>query len=295
MRTSLALVALLSASAARGQTRIDIHRAATPTASVRLSGAFSSLRITGWDNDSIAITGNIGAGSRFDGGPLDAVGPVRGIKFYLEAPNEASVAGNKLEMRVPRGARVWIKGASADVEAQGVTGGLDLNIVGGSVKVNGKPRELIVESMDGSVSFSGEAEFAKIKTATGDVTYDGTGQDLTLTTVSGGITITGRGDPIDRGRLETVTGPIIFAADVRRTGDLRIDTHSGAIEMRLAPRADVEIDAQTITGTIENRWNHGRPLVGREGRGMELGTSSGTGGARVQVRSFKGNLRLVTK
>lgn len=287
---------LAAAPAARGQSKIDVHRATTPTVSVRLSGAFSSVRVSAWQYDSVAITGGIGAGSRFDGGSIRTDGPVTGMKFFVEASEESAVTANRIEMRVPRDARVWLKGGSADIEVQGVAGGLDLNIVGGSVKVTGKPRELIVESMDGSVSFSGDAAFAKIKTATGDITFVGRGEDMTLTTVSGTIGVDGGGrDPIERARLESVTGAITFGADIKRGGDIRFDTHSGSIDLRLVPRADVEIDAQTITGTIENRWNSGRPIAGREGRGMELGTSSGTGGARVQVRSFKGNLRITTR
>lgn len=290
------LLAPFASAALVAQAKVDIHRAATPSVSVRLSGAFSSLRVIAWAQDSIALTGAVGAGSRLDGGPLNVSGPVRGMKFYIESADNASAAGNRLELRVPRDARVWIKTGSADIDVQGVAGGLDLNIVGGSVKVTGKPRELIVESMDGAVSFSGDAQFAKIKTATGDITFVGRGEDMTLTTVSGTITVDGGGrDPVERARLESVTGPLTFGADIKRGGDVRFDTHSGSIDLRLAPRAEVEIDAATITGAIENRWNSARPIAGREGRGMELGTSSGIGGARVQVRSFKGNVRLTTR
>ncbi len=48
----------------------------------------------------------------------------------------------------------------------------------------------------------------------------------------------------------------------------------------------------TVTGTIENAVTSSRPIAGREGRGMELGFSSGTGDTRVVVRSFKGNVEL---
>src|SRR5690242_12234064 len=131
--------------------KISIERAAAPTVSVRLSGAVGTLRIVGWEYDSISLAGAIGVGSRLDGGPLTGTGPVSGMKFYVDAPDEAASRVNKLELRVPRTARVWIKSGSADIDASGITGGLDLNIIGGSIKVNAKPRELIVESMDGSV------------------------------------------------------------------------------------------------------------------------------------------------
>src|SRR6185295_7451086 len=97
-------------------------------------------------------------------GPLNFSGPATGMKFFIEGSTDANVAANKLELRVPRNARVWIKTGSADIDVSGIGGGLDLNIIGGTVRVNGKPRELLVESMDGAVTFSGFADYARIKT-----------------------------------------------------------------------------------------------------------------------------------
>ena len=288
--TVLLVLSAFIAAPAAAQNKVDIRRAATPTVSVRLSGAFASLKITGWDLDSIVLTGSVSAGNRLEGGAYNPSGPVSGMKFYIETL-EGSTAANRLELRVPRRARVWIKTMSADIDCEAVSGGLDLNIVGGSVTVNGKPRELIVESMDGAVSFTGDAAFARLKTATGNISFTGRGEDMTLTTVSGTVTVDGGGrPPIERARLESVTGPIIFGAELTRAADIRFDTHSGSIDLRLAPNAAVEIDAATMTGTIENQWNGRRAIAGREGRGMELGT--GSGGARIQIRSFKGNVRV---
>lgn len=295
--TALAVLAgFAPAGAARAQQKVDIRRPATAAVSVRLNGAFASVRVTGWERDTVAISGALGAGSRMEGGPLNAQGPVSGMKFYVEATDEAASRNNRLELFVPRNARVWVKGGSADIEANRVGGSLDLNIIGGSVRVNGKPRELIVESMDGAVTFTGQADFARIKTATGNIDIGAYGDDVNVTTISGNITVTeSKGGPIARGRFESVTGAITFAADIGRGGDARFDTHSGAIELRLKPQADVDIDAATITGAIENSFTQRRPDVGREGRGMELGTSSGNGGASVVIRSFKGNVKLTTR
>jgi len=290
---ALTLAPLVPWTTGTAQQKVDIQRSCTPTVSVRLGGAMSSVKIIAWDRDSISLTGALASGSKMDGGPYNVTGPVSGMKFFVEAIDEAALLGNKLELRVPRNARVWIKAGSADVEASGVTGGLDLNIVGGSVRVNAKPRELIVESMDGSVTVSGSPGYARLKTATGDVTLQGSGEDVTITTVSGAIRVSE--GTVERGRFESVTGPIVFTGDFPRRGDLRFDTHSGSIEVRIPRQASVEIDAATVTGSIENAWSSARPIAGREGRGMELGTSSGMGGARVLVRSFKGNVRLGTK
>lgn len=286
------LAAVLSPVAAAAQHKVDIRRAATPTISVRLNGPFSALRVIAWPVDSIALTGTLGAGSRLEGGPLNFSGPATGMKFFVEATNDAGLAANRLELRVPRNANLWIKTGSADIDVAGVGGGLDLNIIGGSIRVNGKPRELIVESMDGSVTFTGFSDFARLKTATGNLVLEGGGEDLTLTTVSGTIQATNGERTIARARFETVTGPITFVGTLTRGSNLRFDTHSGAIDVRVPAGSAFEVDAQTVTGAIENRWSSARPIAGREGRGMELGISSGMGSARVQVRSFKGNVRL---
>lgn len=275
------------------QQKVDIRRAATPAVAVRLSGGFSALAITAWEHDSIALTGSVSPGHRVEGGALTPTGPVSGMKFFVDMPDGAPVTSNRLELRVPRGARVWAKAGSADISVSGVGGGLDLNVIGGSIRVEGKPRELIVESMDGSVTFSGWTDFARLKTATGDITVqEGGGDDLHLTTVGGAIRVTPGKRLLRRGRFESVTGPVTYSGALERGGDLRFDTHSGAIELRLPRPTNLEMDAITITGGIENAWSSARPIAGREGRGMELGFSSGMGGTRVSIRSFKGNVRI---
>jgi DUF4097 and DUF4098 domain-containing protein YvlB len=161
------------------------------------------------------------------------------------------------------------------------------------VHVNAKSRELIVESMDGAVDVSGSVSYGRLKTATGDITLHARSEDVTASTVSGTIRVAE--GSVERGRFESVTGPIVFAAGLVRGGDTRFDTHSGAIELRFSKKAEIELDASSVTGTIENAWSGRRPGVGREGRGMDLGLSSGMGGARVSVRSFKGNIKLATR
>lgn len=284
---------ILPLGAAAAQQKVDIRRAVTPTVSVRMGGPFASLRVIAWTNDSIALTGSVGAGSRLDGSPLNFTGPATGMKFYVEASNDAGLAANKLELRVPRNARVWVKTGSADIDVSGIGGGLDLNIIGGSIRVSGKPRELLVESMDGAVTFTGFTDYARVKTATGDIVLEGGGEDLTLTTVSGSIRAANGERPLQRARFESVTGAITFAGALSPGSDLRFDTHSGSIDVQLPSQSSVEIDAATVTGSIDNGWSRARPIAGREGRGMELGTSSGMGSARVQVRSFKGNVRFL--
>ena len=293
--SSIAVVVLLAVPALPlpAQRTVDMGRATTSTPSIRISGSFAELRIRGWDRDSMSLTGSIPADARLDGGFGGGAGaPSAGVKFYLETTSGAPAG--KLELRVPARARVWVKSGSADIDAAGVTGGLDLNIVGGSVHVTGSPHELNVESMDGSVTIDADPSWLRAKTATGDIVLSGRGvEDAGLTTVSGSIrVVAGR---FDRARLESVTGAVVFAGDLSPGASVDINTHSGPVEVRLSRKANAELDVASVAGSVENALT-GRPAVpGREGRGQEIGLSLGSGGGRVYVRSFKGNVRLLAR
>jgi hypothetical protein len=286
----LAGLGMLGTAAPQSQQKVSHRFAVTPTASIRLFGDVGSLRIVGWDRDSVVVTGTLPAGARLDasrGG--DPSRPSPGMKIYIEVPRSPAPDA-KLEVRVPARSRVWSKSGSADVEVTGLTGGLDVNIVGGSARIACSPAELQVESMDGSVTIEGSPAWLRAKTATGDIVLRGGSEDAGVSTVSGAVRV-GEGR-FERAKFTSVTGPIVFAGDLARGATLDVDTHSGPIELRLAPRLDAEFDLATVTGSIENTLTARRPIAGREGRGMELGFTGGTGRARILVRSFKGNISL---
>jgi hypothetical protein len=288
---TLASVGALAGAAPLVAQQKTVQRyAVTPTASIRVFGDVGSLRIVGWDRDSVVISATLPAGARLDasrGGQSPK--PASGMKIFVEVPR-APAPDARLELRVPARSRVWAKSGSADVEVTGLTGGLDLNIVGGSARVACSPAELQVESMDGSVTIEGSPAWLRAKTATGDIVMRGGSDDAGMSTVSGAVRV-GEGR-FERAKFTSVTGPIVFAGDLARGATLDFDTHSGPIELRLMRTLDAEVDLATVTGTIENTFNGRRPIAGREGRGMELGFTSGTGRARILVRSFKGNIHL---
>lgn len=286
-RMGLAMVLLAPLPVTAQQPVLRGH-AASADASVRLVAAVGSVRVIGWARDSVELTGTVPIGSRVEFASPEGV--ARGMKMYVETPSEKTARDGRLVLRVPKGARVWLKTGSADIDVTGVVGGLDLNVVGGSIAVHGNPRELRAESMDGNVLIDGTPAWLRAKTATGDITMTGGGEDLAASTISG--VIRSRGGPVERMKLESTTGEIHVANEPARSGSLEIDTHSGPVELELPRGGDVELDLATITGTIENGWSRTAPLKGREGRGMTLATSSGMSGARVNVRSFKGAIRV---
>jgi hypothetical protein len=291
-RLALALLCLTPVALATAQQKLMLGRAAAPTVSIRLVAAVGEIRVIGWDRDSVELSGVVPKGARAEllGGAPGELS--KGMKGYVEVPEGQSGREGTLTLRVPRGARVWIKTGSANMDVTGVTGGMDLNVVGGSITVHGNPKEVRAESMDGNVTIDGSPEWLRAKTATGDIVLSG-GLDVGASTISGAIRA--GGGEVERAKLESTTGSITFWSTPARGASVELESHSGPIDIVLPPGIAVEVDVATITGAIDNRWTKLRPTIGSEGRGMTLQSATGIGGARIVVRSFKGTVQLRVK
>ncbi|MFL5617356.1 MAG: DUF4097 family beta strand repeat-containing protein [Gemmatimonadaceae bacterium] len=285
-----AVLAALSALAAplHAQRKVHTAYAATPDVSVRLFASVGIVQVVGWEKDSVVVSGVVASGSQVSLG-TPGIGPTRGLKLFVESPTEQAGREGSLTMHVPRGARVWLKTGSADVTVSDVTGGLDVNVVGGSITVHGSPRELRAESMDGAVAIDGTPPWMRVKTATGNITLRG-GEDIGASTISG--TIDARGGQTERAKLESTTGDIRFALGLARGASVEMETHSGLIDMQLSRKTYPAIEAATVTGAIENAWSKTPPVAGREARGMTLSYPGDQISGRIELRSFKGKIAL---
>lgn len=298
MRRYLTLAAVLLAlpvSDATAQQKVDIARRVTPNFAIRLAGPFAKLRVTAWDHDSISIIGSLPKGHRLEssfGGQPDAKLPTTGAKMFIETSPDAGAGGGTLEMRVPRMVRLHVKGNSADIDVAGVAGELDLNVIGGSVRVNGRPQTLNVETMDASVTVDGSAEWMRVKTSEGDITVTARGVDAAFHSLSGTVRVSA--GPFEKATVETVSGSVMFGAELARAAVANVTTHSGAIDILLGAKASAEIDAITQRATIENLVTTRRAIAGRDG-GQEIALEVGTGDGRVVIRSFRGSIRLARR
>lgn len=270
--------------------RVSSGHALDRDGSIRIFVLNGSVRVLGWDRDSVAVTGTAAKGQE-----LFIGGGRRGVKLGLWDRVDADNAlPSHLEIRVPAGARVWVKtGYAADIEVAGVVGGLDLNTAAGTVRVTGSPRELAIEAMEGSVEITGSPAWLRAKSASGAITLRGSAEDAILTTVSGPISVIaprGAAAPFGRSRFESVTGSVAFSGAPARGGTLHVDTHSGAIDVSLPATLGADFDVTTISGSVTNALTAARPVA--ESRRKALVFSTGEGGAHITIRTFKGPVRL---
>jgi DUF4097 and DUF4098 domain-containing protein YvlB len=288
LRIGLAAAAtalVCSASPLAAQTKVERKIPLGMEGALRIVNMVGSVVVHGWNKDTVLVRGSLGPGDKFFAG-----GGYTGAKMFVESENDRDPKPAKLELWVPARVRLWIKTATANIDVNDVTGGLDLYVVSGTITVDGSPHELNAEAIDGDIHIAGSPSWLRAKTATGTITFQGASADLGLSTVSGPIKVSG--GVFERAKLETVTGNIFFSGKLDRSGTFDFDTHSGSVDVAIPEATSVGVSVVTIAGTITNNLSKKAPTPGRFGRGAELTMDLSGGGAKVSVRTFKGPVTL---
>jgi len=291
-RCVLGLLAALMAPPLAAQQKIDRRIPIAPDVAVRINNLEGTVRLVGWDHDSLAVRGSIPAGVEFYFGGRDRL-----AKMGVERDPKAKPSGPVfLEIFVPRGARVWVRTNEGGIEAAGLTGELELISVGGTIKAACACRLVSAETIDGAVEVTGGAQTVRARTGSGQIVLMklGTVSELTAITVSGPILVTGVA--ASTGRLETVSGNVTFNADVDRRGRFEVQTHGGDVELRLPADIEAEFDLHSLGGTVlfgllAKQGDVSKPISS----GKPILRATGGGGAQITVRSFKGAIRVLPR
>ena len=264
------------------QRPVDAGFRLSRDASIRITVPAGRITVTGWDHDSVRATGSIpaGGGSWYGGGGGIAA------KMGVEGNETATGPGATLDIRVPRGARVWIKTVTTTVEVTGLTGELDALSVTGGITVRGATRALRLESLDGALHLEGDSSVARLRTGAGPIDVRLRTGDITATSVAGAVTIAAT--TLDRARVETVDGAVRYHGGLAARGALEVETHGGDVTLGLVGPVDAGFALSSVSGTIVVDLG-GKPMRS-SGRPLEFSTGAATG--QVTVRTFKGKVEI---
>jgi hypothetical protein len=301
----LGLVLGIPGWSARGQQPLERRWPLAAQGSVRLVAPAGRIRVTGWEAETLAVSGPGKDQLTVTGD--EHVRTLVVARATAAAPGTGARAGNlallrtTLDVHLPRGVSVWVKTETADITVEGVDGVLDLHSVSGTIQVVGTPGDVSAETMDGNVEIAGGSARARVRTMSGAILLRGASVDLEASTLSGTIVVRAAGwqrggTGVQRGRFQSVTGDVRFDGEVGRGGIVELETQSGTIGVRLPRTSIADFDLLTIGGAITNRLTSRAPAR-RPGGGAELRFATGAGGegAQVTARSFKGNIILEAK
>lgn len=292
MRHLLVICALLAASVApaTAQRKVAERFAVAPNAHVSILNVAGSVKVTGWEHDSIAIGGTVHetAPQQFIVKRAD-----NGIKIGIWDPAVEKMPPSHLDIRVPSGAQVWVRTGSSTVFVGGVRGGIDVNSVGGSIELAGSPREAFAESMTGTIVLDVNTPLARAKTVTAPIRVHGRIGSLTATSVGGSILI--ENADVERAACETVDGELRWVGPLSPRAGIGFITHQGAVEFLLPAATAASFTVSTYEGEFVNEFKAPVQTTRSKVKGSQHVFTVGSSDAEVDVRTFRGRVVFRTR
>jgi DUF4097 and DUF4098 domain-containing protein YvlB len=286
----MAAVLLLAAgqsSAHAGQV-LDQSWPLAADGSVTVINVAGDITITAWDRDEVHLRGELGDESR-----LDISDSPQSLRLEVRPHNGKNFGrnyhGSELILSVPATATVSATGVSSDIEIRGLRGNsLNAETVSGDVEVEAQVTRAELKSVSGDVLFAGNSQRTSAETVSGDVELSGVAGELNVSVVSGDVEL--RGGSLERGRFEAVSGSLELEFSLPAGGDVSVQSMSGDVNVALPGNQNVEIRAQTFSGTIRSRF--GSPQKASRGPGSRLEHTAGGGGSNLSLESFSGDVEI---
>jgi DUF4097 and DUF4098 domain-containing protein YvlB len=284
---TMAVAAALLALPALAQQAVNERRPASPTGTVEVSNIAGSVRVIGWSQGEVEVTGTLGRGTE----RLEFSGPPERILVKVIVPEHThDLKGSDLTVKVPAGCRLDAETVSASLTIEGLTGALDLSSVSGEITVTGGPGEVEAASVSGDLDVAVESATMRLASVSGSIKARGARGEVTVETVSGSATIDAAA--VDRVKLETVSGTVRFTGDLSASGRLEADSVSGTVDIALPAGIGAAFQLQSFSGDIDNGFGPPARRTSEYAPGVEAEFTTGGGGARVEIDTMSGSIVL---
>jgi hypothetical protein len=200
--------------------------------------------------------------------------PWKGFLTLLD--REGGQHSADVSLAVPAGVRVEVGVVGADAVVTGIGGRAEVRGITGGVTLVGLSGDVRADTVSGGVEAQG---------VTGDLRFSSVSGDLTV--------IDGGGSSV---RADSVSGDMVVdlaPARERRRTDVRLNSVSGGIALRLPDPADAVVDAGTAGGAVSCAFEDLR-VSGQWGARRITGTL-GRGGGLLRATTVSGSIALLRR
>lgn len=182
-----------------------------------------------------------------------------------------------IRVRCPRGTDLDLRSGSADLDATGELGVVDVKTSSGDASVE-RAERLRVATASGDVRADDVLGPIDCRTASGDVRIRHSGASLMANLVSGDLSVSVASGGLS---VTTVSGDVRF--DAASGGDMRVQSVSGDVRIAIAPGERLFVDASSVSGKMRSELDlDDDPSVAGEGPVREL-----------RVRTVSGDLHIL--
>ncbi len=268
------------------QESIDEQRALAPDGRLELAVISHAIRIEAWDRDTVHLSGTYDP----DTERLEVSGDERSLAIRIEQDRgRRGAPARTLELRIPRGAHLSVATVSGDLSLDGPSGTVRATTVSGGIHLTGSPEMAELQTVSGAIDLEGSAADLRLQTVSGALRIRGPVRRLDASSVSGTVNFEGD-EPMDRIRVNTVSGAVRIASRLAPQAAVDLESHSGRVTLRLPPDTPAEYDAGSFSGSIDNRLTAHEPGSARMRRTLQFTVDDGS--ARVRISTFSGRITL---
>jgi hypothetical protein len=280
LSAGMLLLPVISFAAGAGQ-KVEKHFIVKGRPVVMIQNvADGRIEVKSWKNSEVVVTASQ---------PSDKVGldmeqaddRIDVIANILDTSAPQSELSENIQLTVPEQTELQIKTQTGLIYVEQVTGDMKLESIAGDVHLKEVSGYIIVHTTGGSfvcTQCSGKLDFN---------TISGSAQILQPS--------------LKNVNLITTTGNILFDGDFIRTGIYTMKSGRGLVEVRFSGSDSFDLNAQTSSGTVDNRAEaflkpdtHGfRRSASKYAKGL-FGTV-GNGLAKVELSSFSGTVRILKR
>ena len=266
-------------------SRIDTTLTLARGGTVDLSLVSGEIVVTGWTRGEVRLR------ATSERGRLDL--STSSNRIALEVRSDRGRMGDtRYEVTVPAGPRVLMRSVSGDISARDVRGEVEASSVSGQVEVRNAATRVTAGSVSGDVQVSGVAGPVRANAVSGDVSVENVQGDVSAETVSGDIVL----DQITSRSIRTksVSGDIHYDGSFESAGRYEFNSHSGDIRLVVPADLGALLTLQTFSGEIHSDFEltFSPTSDERRSRARTMTFTMGRGGARIDIETFSGDVRL---
>jgi hypothetical protein len=255
-----------------------------------------SVEITGWEKDTVDVTGTKFASSEsaLKDLKIDIVSTPDSITIRTVPPSGYSHGsmGAKYIIRVPRKVMIdRVSTSNAPIRIESIDGPVRLRTSNGTVRVTRQDGSLDAETSNGAIEINGQTGGATIRTSNGTVRVDDMRGALEARTSNGAIHIRlSDPEPQKQIKLDTSNGSIDLDMVAIRDNNIRCTTSNGSISLHLPQTVNARLDAHTSNSSITTDFD---VTVNGSLSKNRLDGKIGTGGAMIELGTSNGHIKVL--
>jgi DUF4097 and DUF4098 domain-containing protein YvlB len=279
---------------------------------LELTNTSGNVDITGSADGKVHVHGEVRASGMGFGDPQrrlnEAVAnpPVEQKGDTVRIGKEVSSLRNisiAYSIQVPHDTEVSATLASGSQTIRGVRGPVKVQAASGTIRVEKIDRDTLLSTLSGAVSATDVGDDVQINSASGSISVSNTTGDVRVKALSGAIQITAPGGRVEADsksgnvdiqgassdlKTHAASGRVAVRGNPAANSYWELKTASGSIRLDVPATASFHLSAQAVSGEIRTDV----PIMIEEQGKHSLRARMGSGGARVDVQTVSGEIRV---